>query len=1101
MNVTVATCESAVYKYSNFVNVSECSLVVGDIEFMNQIEMVKYFNVQLIVPFLSSGLFTLNSSSVTPTYAEIHHVEYLYVDKDNSNAIRNIRLISEYILGASNTRRFEANTILGIFENNKTSLSDTYNFRVGIKFYFNAAVTVGSVISIRFQVTASSTSLPRVQKNVPITSIIMPPTTAPLSKYPILTLRKIDPYYSKPMVQFTTTLEARVRFMMDFLYSPIVIQLNSTGGTLYRHAVFTVGHILDTTTPIGLPIITGARLARLTIQSVYYNETCNDGRCEIAVRYSLYLDSNSPILVTSVVLFGTLPVVKTENITPQVYNASFLTSAIPPSDVELVSCKSPLAKNIVTPNAITQLRLVIFLNLLYIFMWPTIFGAGSALTLVNSGATFVENDYSITISNVYYEAWNKDSALSSSNTVQSLIPIFVRETTTGPLKISYILTVGSTNVSGYYTFYTGAPEVSTPNLSIQYSPTLTHPNGLYGHMCSGTTFALLACHILRDSRCAFYTAWINRISPGVGSMNVSQMSSSTTQSGVYRQTSYSLNMTYLGDVIRADYGPICVISEMDTRMCIRWTVRLMGDCNQTTMYNFVFPVQVQISGRPGNISVGDVTFSFQPLNPIYSQMTTELTPTDMTLQPGQIGNFTIKYAIPLYTSYTKFTVSVNCTANTSNVDAVLTVKGFQVDVGSNLVNETSAYSFNYSSSYKTGQLDQLTVYFDRVINSATALGLLIQNTLSITVNIQLSDSQRVEIGTTWPVQFTTTFTNTSTVTRYNNSSVTCTRTGLEKPIIQFALSQLSVNTLQDCVDRYLVYIQTLVQMNNETGLECETQSIFFYFGSPVESINVFNQTGNNSEILTTIPLDPATRSVKFSVGPLYFGQKYSIVFQVKYPKSLRPPVNKLPVLVEVVCKPYERSIAFRNRCRKPKFFRFMSPIRVEVDYRAHTYPCDLPHYVAMKNPKVPLLSTRLTTFLNVGDRLFYCGRVLNWKLSFEEQRRCFMISPLPQRIWSDMGPSVAQILAYDNSSGALLGLGANGGGALKSLNFGLKWIAVNSFEYQRTVNASTQIITASVTPWISLTGSYEVQLLSHHADSVCWGSGKSVLMEFMQINF
>ncbi|VDQ00423.1 unnamed protein product [Trichobilharzia regenti] len=323
MNVTVATCESAVYKYSNFV--SECSLVVGDIEFMNQIEMVKYFNVQLIVPFLSSGLFTLNSSSVTPTYAEIHHVEYLYVDKDNSNAIRNIRLISDYILGASNTRRFEANTILGIFENNKTSLSDTYNFRVGIKFYFNAAVTVGSVISIRFQVTASSTSLPRVQKNVPITSIIMPPTTAPLSKYPILTLRKIDPYYSKPMVQFTTTLEARVRFMMDFLYSPIVIQLNSTGGTLYRHAVFTVGHILDTTTPIGLPIITGARLARLTIQSVYYNETCNDGRCEIAVRYSLYLDSNSPILVTSVVLFGTLPVVKTENITPQVYNASFLT--------------------------------------------------------------------------------------------------------------------------------------------------------------------------------------------------------------------------------------------------------------------------------------------------------------------------------------------------------------------------------------------------------------------------------------------------------------------------------------------------------------------------------------------------------------------------------------------------------------------------------------------------------------------------------------------------------------------------------------------------------------------------------------------------------
>ncbi|VDQ04824.1 unnamed protein product [Trichobilharzia regenti] len=163
-----------------------------------------------------------------------------------------IRLISDYILGASNTRRFEANTILGIFENNKTSLSDTYNFRVGIKFYFNAAVTVGSVISIRFQVTASSTSLPSVQRNVPITSIIMPPTTAPLSKYPILTLRKVEPYYSEPMAQFTATLEARVRFMMDFLYSPIVIQFNTTGGTLNTQTVFTMGNLLDTMTPIGL---------------------------------------------------------------------------------------------------------------------------------------------------------------------------------------------------------------------------------------------------------------------------------------------------------------------------------------------------------------------------------------------------------------------------------------------------------------------------------------------------------------------------------------------------------------------------------------------------------------------------------------------------------------------------------------------------------------------------------------------------------------------------------------------------------------------------------------------------------------------------------
>ncbi|CAH8857288.1 unnamed protein product [Trichobilharzia szidati] len=89
MNVTTGICESAGYRYSNYVNVSQCSMVVGDIEFMDQLEMVKYFNVQLIMPYLTSGFFTLNSLSITSTYAEIYHVEYLYVDKDNSNAIRN----------------------------------------------------------------------------------------------------------------------------------------------------------------------------------------------------------------------------------------------------------------------------------------------------------------------------------------------------------------------------------------------------------------------------------------------------------------------------------------------------------------------------------------------------------------------------------------------------------------------------------------------------------------------------------------------------------------------------------------------------------------------------------------------------------------------------------------------------------------------------------------------------------------------------------------------------------------------------------------------------------------------------------------------------
>ena len=75
-----------------------------------------------------------------------------------------------------------------------------------------------------------------------------------------------------------------------------------------------------------------------------------------------------------------------------------------------------------------------------------------------------------------------------------------------------------------------------------------------------------------------------------------------------------------------------------------------------------------------------------------------------------------------------------------------------------------------------------------------------RNTLSISVDIQLSDSKMVENGTVWPLQITGQFNAFTNITRI---SVYCVRTGSEKPSIQVVLSQLSTFTFSDYPDRYV----------------------------------------------------------------------------------------------------------------------------------------------------------------------------------------------------------------------------------------------------------------------------------------------------------
>ncbi|CAH8569790.1 unnamed protein product [Schistosoma bovis] len=493
----------------------------------------------------------------------------------------------------------------------------------------------------------------------------------------------------------------------------------------------------------------------------------------------------------------------------------------------------------------------------------------------------------------------------------------------------------------------------------------------------------------------------------------------------------------------------------------------MGDCNVTTTINYAFPTFVNVSGSTKNFTGQTLVLSPIPSFPIYTDIMIEVSPSSVTLQPGQITTINVKYIFPLNSTYLKSTIQISGTGSNKTNESIITIEDFKISLGSNLFYTTTAYSSNYLSTYPTDQNDQLLIYFENITNIGTVSVPLMRNTLSLSVDIRLSDSKIVENGTVWPLQITGRF---NAVTNISKISVSCVRTGSEKPSIHVVLSQLSSFTFSDYPDRDVVYLQTAVQMMNGTGLECERQSIIFYLSPEIKSIIVVNQTGNIDNVTLKTPLNPVSKSVQFIAGRLYFGAKYEVIFSLKFNPSLSTTIVKYPVLVEIVCKPYERGSPVVNSCAKQRFYKFKSHLRVQLDY---TYPYNLPHYVAMRNPLVQLPDRQANTFLNVGDLLFYCARAFSIKGSLDLVRRCFKIGKLPERIWFDVGPSVEQIIAYTNPLGILFGLGANGGGVMMSKDLGKTWISINPFMYQRTLNTSTEIITASVIPWISSTGSID----------------------------
>ncbi|KAH9583397.1 jumonji domain-containing protein 6 [Schistosoma haematobium] len=754
------------------------------------------------------------------------------------------------------------------------------------------------------------------------------------------------------------------------------LQVNSNEAIIIRQSIQTIGYLLKTVAPVNYYSSVKPNLARLQINSVYFNESCTDAQCDIAMRYSIIPITTKPLIITSTFTSGVSSFTKTLTITPR-DNYSTVLSSSQVLGVDLISIDSKTIKNQVIPNYMTSLKLTltlkpnvwqsIYFQLYapgayqeYILVKPIMLSQSTSLPYVSSVSDSLENMVYISIDKAYYEGIATDQTISAVNQLTYYIPMFTANSVRPLVNFTYNLTVNSISIFGNFIFTT------------------------------------------------------------------------TTPATQFKHTLY-----------------------------------VMGDCNVTTTINYAFPTFVNISGSTKNFTGQTLVLRPIPSFPIYTDIMIEVSPSSVTLQPGQITTINVKYIFPLNSTYLKSTIQISETGSYNTNESIITVVDFRINLGSNLFYTTTAYSSNYLSTYPTDQNDQLLIYFENITNIGTVSVPLMRNTLSLSVDIRLSDSKIVENGTVWPLQITGRF---NAVTNISKISVYCVRTGSEKPSIHVVLSQLSSFTFSDYPDRDVVYLQTTVQMMNGTGLECERQSIIFYLSPEIKSIIVVNQTGNIDNVTLKTPLNPVSKSVQFIAGRLYFGAKYEVIFSLKFNPSLSTTIVKYPILVEIVCKPYERGSPVVNSCAKQRFYKFKSHLRVQLDY---TYPYSLPHYVAMRNPLVQLPDRQANTFLNVGDLLFYCARAFSIKGSLDLVRRCFKIGKLPERIWFDVGPSVEQIIAYTNPLGILFGLGANGGGVMMSKDLGKTWISINPFMYQRTLNTSTEIITASVIPWISSTGSID----------------------------
>ncbi|CAH8517936.1 unnamed protein product [Schistosoma turkestanicum] len=245
-NSTMNVCESRYSKYTNFNSHLRNLITVRDTPVFNRPETIQYFTVQVIIRPSTTGSYVLTTQFQGKMLGENCYVDYLL---PVANGVRKIRLITDF--SYSSKGRTSATTYIGTFVN-ANAFNLTYNFQVGIKLNYDTTYVLGDVVRIDFVLRVPFATVFTQSATFPITSMAQPTSTVPLSRTPLLTIERVVPRNSQPMVNFTTIVEVRAKFIQDFVYMPVIFQLqvNPTEANILRQNFQTIGYLIQTVAPV-----------------------------------------------------------------------------------------------------------------------------------------------------------------------------------------------------------------------------------------------------------------------------------------------------------------------------------------------------------------------------------------------------------------------------------------------------------------------------------------------------------------------------------------------------------------------------------------------------------------------------------------------------------------------------------------------------------------------------------------------------------------------------------------------------------------------------------------------------------------------------------
>ncbi|CAI2730079.1 unnamed protein product [Schistosoma spindalis] len=631
-NSTVNFCESQLIAFAGPNLVANNLLTLKDTSIVNQAEKLQFFNLQLSILPSTTARYSIYIYTSSKPQTEPCSVDYLLTE---NNSTKKIRLITEYTVLQG--RRTTGTTIIGIFRNNNP-WNVFYNFQIRLKLLYDTTYVLGDTIQPYVRMFSGSLTVCIVRAILPITSMEQPIPTTPVSKTPVVTIEKIEPRNSQPTVNFSTIVEVRVKFVEDFVYMPITFQLqvNTNEAIIIRQSIQTIGYLLKSVALVGYDFSVKPNLARLQINSVYFNESCADAQCDIAMRYSIIPITTKPLIITSTFTSGVSSFTKTLTITPRANYSTVLSSSQVPG-VDLISIDSKAVRNQVIPNYLTSLKLTltlkpnvwqtIYFQLYapgayqeYILVKPIMLSQSTSLPYVSMVSNSLENMVYVNIEKAYYEGIATDQTISAANQLTYYVPMFTANSVRPLVNFTYNLTVNSISIFGSFIFTTTTPAAFNTNPGNTWTLTYPSTTDVYKQMCTGGPFEFILNMCPVERRCSFFTYWINRMVNGIAALNVTKVVVQQVNPDVWLSTSFSLNLTSERSYVRVDYGPSCLINQNLYCSQFKHTVYLMGDCNVTTTINYAFPTFVNISGSTKNFTATTMVFNVIPSFPIYTKV-------------------------------------------------------------------------------------------------------------------------------------------------------------------------------------------------------------------------------------------------------------------------------------------------------------------------------------------------------------------------------------------------------------------------------------------------------------------------------------------------